>query len=84
MEIYLNEQPSAPLAGLALMSAVRVTPAVDIPWRCAEHQAQAQFERAAAPVFLGVDETNGFTGMDMRSRNKRTDVRGVPPRGRPV
>lgn len=84
MESYIYERPSAPLAGLAPMSAARVVPVADVPWRPQVHQVQAQFERVLAPVSLGVNGTSGFTGMGIQLSNKRTDVRGVPPRGRPV
>jgi len=84
MENYTFERPWAPLAGLAPMSAAQVMVAADDPWRSQVHQAQAQIELASAPVAGGVDGTSGFTGMDMQVRGKRTDVRGVPPRGRPV
>lgn len=84
METYLYERPSAPLAGLAPMSAARVMLAAGNPWRPQVHQVQAQPELAQAPVSLGVDGTSGSIGMDVEFRNKRTDVRGVPPRGRPV
>lgn len=84
METYMYERPLAPLAGLAPMPAAQMMAAADIPWRSQVHQAQAQVELASAPVAVGVNGTSGFTGMDMQVRNKRTDVRGVPPRGRPV
>ena len=84
MEIYNYERPSAPLAGLAPMSAVRVTPVADVPWRPQVHQVQAQVELVQAGVSVGVNGTSGFTGMGIQTSNKRTDVRGVPPRGRPV
>lgn len=84
METYLCERPSAPLAGLAPMPAVRMIPAVGMSWRPRVHQVQAQRELVQAPVSLSVDGTNGFTGKDILTSSKRTDVRGVPPRGRPV
>lgn len=85
METYIYERPSAPLTGLAPMSAARITPVADVPWRPQVHQVQAQLvELVQAGVSLGVNGTSGFTGMDIQLSSKRTDVRGVPPRGRPV
>lgn len=49
--------------------------------------AQARRELAQAPMSLdanGTNGTSGFTGKDVPMRSKRTDVRGVPPRGKPV
>lgn len=35
-------------------------------------------------VSVGSNGTTGFTGKDVPASKKRMDVRGVPPRGRPV
>lgn len=97
MESYICERPLAPLAGLAPMSAVqvmmaaepavRMMPTVDVPWRPQAHQAQVQSELVQALVSFdayGINGTNGSTGKDIPASVKRTDVRGVPPRGKPV
>ncbi|MFI5832518.1 hypothetical protein ACIA5A_02435 [Micromonospora sp. NPDC051300] len=83
MEIYIYERPAAmPAAGVPL-SSVRVALAAR-PWAPQAHQVQVQAELnlTVAPI-NGVDGTSGFTGMGIGA-DKRTDVRGVPPRGRPV
>ncbi|QLQ37680.1 hypothetical protein [Micromonospora robiginosa] len=83
MEIYIYERPAAmPAAGVPL-SSVRVALAAR-PWAPQAHQVQVQAELnlTVAPI-NGVDGTSGFTGMGIGAK-KRTDVRGVPPRGRPV
>ncbi|MFG1676521.1 hypothetical protein [Micromonospora sp. NPDC049282] len=83
MEIYIYERPAAmPAAGVPL-SSVRVALAAR-PSAPQVHQAQVQAELnlTVAPL-NGVEGTSGFTGMGIGAK-KRTDVRGVPPRGRPV
>ncbi|MEU8260111.1 hypothetical protein AB0C02_05750 [Micromonospora sp. NPDC048999] len=83
MEIFIYERPAAMPAAYVPLSAVRVAlaarPSVSQP-----HQAQVQAELnlAVAPL-AGIEGTSGFTGMGIGAK-KRTDVRGVPPRGRPV
>jgi hypothetical protein len=47
------------------------------------HQAVGQ-PGLARPSTAVNEETTGFAGMGIRLTDKRTDVRGVPPRGRPV
>ncbi|MEU1847627.1 hypothetical protein [Micromonospora sediminicola] len=84
MEIYTYERPAAmPAAGVPL-SAVRVALAAR-PSAPQVHQVQVQAELnlTVAPL-TGVEGTSGFTGMGIDGGKKRTDVRGVPPRGRPV
>ena len=47
------------------------------------HQVrQAELILTVAPA--GVEGTSGFTGNGIQVAKKRMDVRGVPPRGRPV
>ena len=85
MKIFTYERPAAMPAARAPLSAVRVAlaarPSVSQP-----HQAQVQAELnlTVAPL-AEIEGTSGFTGMDIDGvEKKRTDVRGVPPRGRPV
>jgi hypothetical protein len=86
VEIYINERPSALPAALAPMSAVRALLTVDIPVipQAYHASAPAPAERQLALASVGVNGTSGFTGKGVQSAAKRTDVRGVPPRGRPV
>ena len=84
MEIYINERPSALPAGYAAMSAVRAILAADLPSLAQAHQAQAQAELVLAGASAVANGTTGFTGKGIQSSKKRMDVRGVPPRGRPV
>ncbi|WFE42217.1 hypothetical protein [Micromonospora sp. WMMD998] len=83
MEIYIYERPAAMPAACAPLSAVRVALAAR-PSAPQVHQAQVQAELnlTVAPP-RGVEGTSGFTGMGIGVK-KRTDVSGVPPRGRPV
>ncbi|MBB5824478.1 MULTISPECIES: hypothetical protein [Micromonospora] len=84
MEIYTNERPLALPAAVAPLSAVRVVPAAR-PSAPQAHQVQVQAELnlTVAPL-TGAEGTSGFTGMDIEGAKQGTDVRGVPPRGRPV
>jgi hypothetical protein len=90
MEIYLNERPSALPAGLAPLSTVRTLLTVATPWVSQAHQAQVQAELIQAELVqaaasAGTNGTSGFTGGEgIQLSKKRMDVRGVPPRGRPV
>jgi hypothetical protein len=85
MEIYLTERPGAPLAALAPMPAVRVIPGAGVPSRPQVHQVPVQAELVRVPASEGNDGINGFAGKDVLiSTKQRMDVRGVPPRGRPV
>ncbi|KIR63155.1 hypothetical protein ABUL04_03430 [Micromonospora harpali] len=84
MEIYINERPLALPAAVVPLSAVRVAPAArpSAPWA---HQVrvQAELNLTVAPL-TEAEGTSGFTGMGIDGAKQRTDVRGVPPRGRPV
>jgi hypothetical protein len=87
VEIYINERPSALPAACAPMSAVRARLAADIPVIPQAHQvsAPAPAARQLALAPTGANGTSGFTGKGVQSAaKKRADVRGVPPRGRPV
>jgi hypothetical protein len=84
VEIFTYERPAAMPAACAPLSSVRVALAAR-PSTPQVHQAQVQAElnRTVAPL-AGIEGTSGFTGMGIDGAKKRTDVRGVPPRGRPV
>ncbi|MEU7619755.1 hypothetical protein AB0M91_16885 [Micromonospora rifamycinica] len=85
MEIFTYERPAAMPAARAPLSAVRVAPAVLRPSIPQVHQVsvQAELNLTVAPT-AGVEGTSGFTGLGIGVVNKHMDVRGVPPRGRPV
>ncbi|WP_089155380.1 hypothetical protein [Micromonospora sp. NBS 11-29] len=83
METYTYERPAAMPAARFPLSAVRVALAAR-PSAPQVHQAQIQAElNLTVAPWHGVEGTSGFTGMGIDAK-KRTDVRGVPPRGRPV
>ncbi|SIN18991.1 hypothetical protein [Micromonospora cremea] len=82
MEIFTYERLAAMPAVHAPLSAVRVALAAARPSVPQVHQVQAELNLTVAPT--GVEGTSGFTGMGIQGAKKRTDVRGVPPRGRPV
>ena len=84
MEIYNIQRPSALPAALAPMSAVRATLTVDAPQRSQAHQVLAQLALVKTPASVDGNRTTGFTGNGTPSSDKRMDVSGVPPRGRPV
>jgi hypothetical protein len=85
VEIFTYERPAAMPAAHAPLSAVRVAPAAPRPSVPQVHQVsvQAELNLTVAPT-AGVQGTSGFTGLGIDVDNKRMDVRGVPPRGRPV
>ncbi|MFI1193296.1 hypothetical protein ACH4T9_08545 [Micromonospora sp. NPDC020750] len=84
MEIFTYEPPAGMPATVTPLSAVRVALAAR-PSAPQAHQVrvQAELNLTVAPL-TGVEGASGFTGMDIDGAKKRTDVRGVPPRGRPV
>jgi hypothetical protein len=84
MEIFTYERPAALSAVVAPLSAVRVALAAR-PSAPQAHKvwAQAELNPTAVPL-TGANGISGFTGMGMTGAVKRTDARGVPPRGRPV
>ncbi|NJP32297.1 hypothetical protein [Micromonospora thermarum] len=85
MEIfYINERPAALPAAVAPLSAVQVAHAVARPSVPQVHQAETQAELILAPAPNGTQGTSGFTGKGVDVAKRRMDVRGVPPRGRPV
>lgn len=88
MRIYNNERPAVWPAAGAVMSAVRVYPASGIPTVSQAHQILApvstSVERLLALAPAANQGTSGFAGEGIPAAKKGTDVRGVPPRGRPV
>ena len=84
MEIFTYERPAAMPAACAPLSAVRVALAAR-PSVPQVHQVpvQAELNLTVAPI-AGAEGTSGFTGKGIGVAKKRMDVRGVPPRGRPV
>jgi hypothetical protein len=81
---YTNERPAALPAAVAPLSAVRVALAAARPSVPQVHQVEAQAELILATAPNGIQGTSGFTGKGVDVASKRMDVRGVPPRGRPV
>jgi hypothetical protein len=84
VEIYVNERPSAPPAALARVSAGRVRLAAGVSELPRAHSVQIQAGLVQSARFIGRNGTTVFTGNGSGISNKRMDVRGVPPRGRPV
>ncbi|MEU7755409.1 hypothetical protein AB0B57_08045 [Micromonospora sp. NPDC049101] len=82
MKIFTYERLAAMPSVCAPLSTVRVALTAARPSVPQVHQVQAELILAVAPT--GVDGTSGFTGMDIQGVKKRTNVRGVPPRGKPV
>lgn len=83
MKIFTYERLAAMPSVHAPLSAVRVVlTATARPSVPQVHQVQAELTLTVAPV--GVEGTSGFTGNGIRVAKKRMDVRGVPPRGKPV
>ncbi|MDM4720640.1 hypothetical protein QTQ03_13995 [Micromonospora sp. WMMA1363] len=82
MEIfYINERPAALPAAVAPLSAAPATARPCVPQL---HRVETQAELILAPAVTVVQGSSGFTGKDVDVVKRRTDVRGVPPRGRPV
>lgn len=84
METFAYERPAALPAALAPLSAVPVALTDALPSVPQAHQIQAQAELILTVAPNGVEESSGFTGKGIQVALKRLDVRGVPPRGRPV
>jgi len=82
--IYSYERPVALPAAVAPMSAVPVALAAARPSVSQVHRVEAQAELILAPAPNGTEGTSGFRGKGVDAAKRRTDVRGVPPRGRPV
>ncbi|WP_016817316.1 hypothetical protein [Salinispora arenicola] len=84
MEIYSNGRPVALLTAVTSLSAVQVALATARPSVPQVQQAGIQAELTPALAPYGIQETSGFTGKGVDGAKRRMDVRGVPPRGRPV
>ncbi|MGC5030230.1 hypothetical protein [Micromonospora sp. DT229] len=95
MESYIYTRPTAlpvavaPLSAaltvaVAPMSADRAAVAAARPWAPQAHRVEVQAELILAPAANAIQGTSGFTGKGVDGAVKRMDVRGVPPRGRPV
>ncbi|MGC5309445.1 hypothetical protein [Micromonospora zamorensis] len=82
MKIFTYERLAAMPSVHAPLSAVRVALAAARPSVPQVHQVQTELSLTVAPV--GVEGTSGSTGNGIQIAKKRTDVRGVPPRGKPV
>ncbi|MEU8016373.1 hypothetical protein AB0B74_10450 [Micromonospora parva] len=82
MEIFTYERLTAMPSVCAPLSAVRVALMAARPSVPQVHQVQAELTLTVAPV--GVEGTSGTTGNGINDVKKRMDVRGVPPRGKPV
>lgn len=78
METYTYQRPSVLPAALAPKHALGQVSGPQA------HRTQARLALILATVPTGVDGTSGFTGNGIDGAEKRMDVRGVPPRGRPV
>ncbi|HEX7744432.1 MAG TPA: hypothetical protein VF462_04115 [Micromonosporaceae bacterium] len=84
MEIFVTNRPTVLPAAVARVSAARILLAADAAPRPQVHQAQAQLELGRAQVSSGYKGITGFSVDGVPASAKRMDVRGVPPRGRPV
>jgi len=84
MEIYRNARPMVLPAATASLPAVQVALITARPSVPQVHQAGIQAELTPALAPYGIQETSGFTGKGVDGAKRRMDVRGVPPRGRPV
>ncbi|SCL41181.1 hypothetical protein GA0074692_6184 [Micromonospora pallida] len=84
MESFVYERPAALPAVLAPLSAAWAALTVGLPVPQA-HQTQDQAELVLTVAPNGIEGISGFTGKGVETAMKRRlDVRGVPPRGRPV
>ncbi|MDG4793822.1 hypothetical protein [Micromonospora sp. WMMD1082] len=93
MESYIYQRPTALPVAVAPLSAAPITvaPATRVratavavrPWAPPAHRVEVQAELILAPMPNGQQGSSVFTGNGVDGV-KRMDVRGVPPRGRPV
>ncbi|WLS47798.1 hypothetical protein Q3V37_11490 [Micromonospora profundi] len=83
MEIFTYERPTAMPSVHAPLSAVWVALPATRPSVPQVHQVQVELNLTVAPT-TGIEGTSGITGMGIQGAKKRMDIRGVPPRGRPV
>ena len=87
---YTIERPSALLSVCAPVPAAAAVQmvglaAADVPQLTQVHQVQVPVDspvRTLAPIVGGGNGTSGLTVKGVSA--KRQDIRGVPPRGRPV
>ncbi|WP_025616778.1 hypothetical protein [Salinispora cortesiana] len=84
MEIYSNARPMVLPAAIAPLPAVQVALTAARPSVPQVHQVETQAELTLALAPFGTQGTSGYTGKGVDGAERRTDVRGVPPRGRPV
>lgn len=84
MEIYSNERPMVLPAANAPLTAVQKAHTAARPSVPQTRQVKTQAELTLALAPIGTQGTSGFTGKGVDNATRRTDVRGVPPRGRPV
>lgn len=84
MKSYVLDRSVALPAACAPVAASRVVPAAVAAWLSQAHQAFLPAQPGKALPTVESEGTTGFAGMGIRIRNKQTDVRGVPPRGRPI
>ncbi|WP_406041142.1 hypothetical protein [Micromonospora sp. NBC_00898] len=89
VKIFNYERPAVMPASCAPLSAVRVARAAAAAARPSvpqvhQVQVQAELTLTVAPTGILLPGTSGFTGKGIDGAKKRMDVRGVPPRGRPV
>jgi len=82
--IYIYQRPVMLSAAVAPMSAAPLALAVAWPSGSQAHRVEAQVELLLVPAPNGIEGTSGFPGKGVDAAKRRTDVRGVPPRGRPV
>jgi hypothetical protein len=83
VEMYVNGSTVLPDV-VVPVSAARILLAADAASRPRVHQALAQIQLGQVPVCTGYEGTNGFLVKGVPASVARMDVRGVPPRGRPV
>ncbi|GIJ26043.1 hypothetical protein Vqi01_12050 [Micromonospora qiuiae] len=95
MESYIYQRPTALPVAVAPLSAaltVAVAPlsvgranvAAARPWAPQAQRVEVQAELILATTPTEFQGISGFTGKGADGVSKRMDVRGVPPRGRPV
>ncbi|MEV7231919.1 MULTISPECIES: hypothetical protein [Polymorphospora] len=84
MEFYVNQRSAGLSAALVSVPVVRLLPAADAALLPVTHPAPTQAELILAPKSVQGKGISGFAGGDVPNAPKRMDVRGVPPRGRPV
>lgn len=84
MENGVTHRPTVLPAAVARVSAARILLAADAAPRPQVHQASVQLQLGQAQACSGYKGITGFPVDGVPASAKRMDVRGVPPRGRPV